>query len=153
VGILSSATKEASNSFAEQPHTKSGSLAAALARALSRRRRIPFCPGTRQRNSSSYCVSTGPPCDSKSDSIQNHPGQSKVLRSPRKPLKMDISGRWQKVFGQFGGSIPSPCTMLVLNDLLQDLAWTASWRNRCARVSISTCAALAMPYLARDLHG
>src|SRR5215469_18605493 len=76
-----------------------------------------FCPGTRQRNSSSYCVSTGGPCDSKSDSIQNHPGQSEILRSPRKPLKMDISGRSWKLFGQIGGSIPSPCTILILKDL------------------------------------
>src|SRR6516225_9184150 len=51
-----------------------------------------FCPGTRQHNSSSYCVSTGPPCDSKSDSIRYHPGQSEILRLPRKSLEMDISG-------------------------------------------------------------
>ena len=31
---------------------------------------------------------------------------------------MDIFGRPRKVFGVIGGSIPSPCTMLIAKDLL-----------------------------------
>ena len=31
---------------------------------------------------------------------------------------MDISGRYRKAFGQFGGSIPSPCTILILKDFI-----------------------------------